>query len=132
MRYVIFAANSREIRSATAGPEPVDPGPGLRVGDAGDVTFEGALKNYIFMPDHPDAAGTLTGNVERKPEADWDLQAEKEERDRQQAKTRFHQLDITAVHKLEIFVMVPSRFARYWSRLSSSILPSREYHSISR
>jgi hypothetical protein len=45
MRYVIFDADSKEVRSAMTGPEPSDPGPELRAGDVGDVTFDGALKN---------------------------------------------------------------------------------------
>src|SRR5712691_9735289 len=112
MRYVIFDAASKEIRSAMTGPEPPEPGPGLRTGDAGDVTFEGALKNYVFVPDDPTASGTLTGRVERKPEDEWDLKAEKEEKDRHTAMMRFHQLDIADVRKLEILLMIPSRFAR--------------------
>ena len=112
MRYVIFDADSKEVRSAMTGPEPSDPGPGLRAGDVGDVTFDGALKNYVFVPDDPAAGGTLIGHVERKPEAEWDLKAEKEEIDRHTGMMRFHQLDIADVRKLEIHLMIPSRFAR--------------------
>jgi len=121
MRYVTFDEDSGEIRSAVTGPEPSDPGPGLRIGDAGEVTFEGALKNYIFVADNAGVPGLLSGRVERKPKAEWDLAAEKEESDRQAAMMRFHQLDVTEIRRLELHMMVPARF----ERLSD---PTTEYH----
>jgi hypothetical protein len=112
MRYVIYRAESREIQSAITGPEPTEPGPGLRVGDVGDATFEGALQNYVFVPDDVSAIGTVTGRVERKPREEWDTKAEEEESNRQAAMMRFHRLDIAEVQKLEVYLMIPSRFLR--------------------
>lgn len=113
MRYVIFDAQTREIRSAVTGPEPSDPGPRLEVGDVGEIEFEGALKNYVFVSDEPQPPGTrpLRGRVQRKPKQEWDLEAEEREHIQRRNLMRFHQLDIAEVRKVEVHLMVPSRFS---------------------
>ncbi len=113
MPYVIFDAATQEVRSAIAGPAPSDPGPGLEVGEVDDIQVEGALKNYVFTPDGFQSPGVrpLRGRVQRKPEHDWDLEAEECARARQQASMRFHQLDIDEVRKVEVHLMVPSKFS---------------------
>jgi len=113
MRYVIFDAVTREIKSAISGPEPVEPNAALCVGDVGEVQFEGALKNYVFVPAEPTReSGATLGEVQRKPREEWDLTAETEAREYQRTLMRFHQLDIREVAGLAVNLMLFAHFRR--------------------
>jgi len=110
MRYVLFDATTREIKSAMTGPEPSAP-QGQLVGDVGDVQFDGALKNYVFVAAEPlRAQGATRGRVQRKPETDWDLRAEQDETTRQKTAMRFHQLDVNELRAVETQLMFYASF----------------------
>jgi hypothetical protein len=54
MRFVTFDSQSGEIRSASNGPAESHVQnlfPGEKVGKAGEFQLDGALKNYVFIPD---------------------------------------------------------------------------------
>jgi len=118
MPYVSFDPHTREIQSANSGPpESLLSGlkPGLEVGEVPDIQFDGAIKNYVFFPDESQAADSTfpRGKVQRKPQEEWDLEAEEREQILKRNLLRFHQLNIAEVHKVEVYLMIPSRFS-FW------------------
>ena len=115
MPYVLFDSRTFEVHSAVTGPEPVPPTVNLRPGEVPDIQLEGALKNYVFIPEGPLPSARLArGRVERKPRNEWDVEAEEKARVHQQIRDRFHKLDIDEVKRLEVQLAILSRFRWLW------------------
>src|SRR2546422_6777480 len=73
--YVLFDSRTFEVHSAVTGPEPVPPTVNLRPGEVPDIQLEGALKNYVFIPEGPLPSARLArGRVEQKLRKQWDVE----------------------------------------------------------
>ena len=118
MRYVTYCKKTGNIISASSGPaESHLQNLSKRefVGEAGDFNFEGARENYIFIPDTKQDKNSkiIKGSVLRKPEEEWDLEAEERVKDINKTAQRFHKLDIDDIKIITVYLIIPISFIQF-------------------
>ncbi len=115
MPFVIFDSATGEIQKAghwTTESVSNELAEGLQAGEVEEIAFEGAIKNYVFIPQRTQTleAAYPKGTVARKPPGEWDLQAEEDAANQKRIQEAFHRLDMKEVASLEVHLLLPSRF----------------------